>query len=638
MANHACVAIGINRYQFLQPLSYGQADAQALRHFLVRQASLPSNQCLLLTDTSPLVDNQSTYPSRENILNWLRENRQNSRQSETWRWFFFSGYGVSWQNADYLMPIDGNPDDIPGTGISMRSLFETLKAQGSENILVLLDINRASGLQSGIPVGAEAVELARQMGIVLVLSSQLDQFSHEAAVLGHGLFTEALLEALGYYHTDTTLEHLEQYLHARLPELSQHHWRPVQTPLTVVPSEAQRQQLILPSVKNQPIKERTPVGISSAFIPTAKLETENGYIEDSRNGATPGQKTPLSATQTRPTTSLIAPPTVTSTPASYKPGAMVASPERQPKRHANTPWWQQLLLWGGGAILILALMIAAVIFRNRDAFTTKPINETPATRELPTSPTAQEPLTTSPPRTQEPPTTSPKSPTAKASPTSSPNPSDKLSVAAPQKPTPTRLQANQAALDQAKRLIRPNQASLFSKAIVQARTVKPGDPLYQQAKQDITRWSEVILDLAEGRANQGNFGGAIAAAQLVPKDNPSVYAKAQKTINQWKALTTQQQQNQAIIQAAKKQIQPNQASSYNRSLTTLRKIPAGQPGYAEAQQLIAQGSQKIYLIAQSRASQGKFKEAIQAAALVPANTPSYEAAQKAIAKWKQGKR
>jgi len=317
---------------------------------------------------------------------------------------------------------------------------------------------------------------------------------------------------------------------------------------------------------------------------------------------------------------------------------MVASPERQSKRHANTPWLQQLLFWGGSAILILALMIAAVIFRNRDAFTTKPINETPATKELPTSPTAQEPPTTSSPRTQEPLITSPPSPTAKASPTSSPNPSNKLLVAAPQKPTPTRLQANQAALDQAKRLIRPNQASLFSKAIVQARTVKPGEPLYQQAKQDITRWSEVILDLAEGRANQGNFGGAIAAAQLVPKDNPSVYAKAQKTINQWKVLTNQQRQNQAIIQAAKKQIQPNQASSYNRSLTTLRKIPVGQPGYAEAQQLIAQGSQKIYLIAQSRASQGKFKEAIQAAALVPANTPSYEAAQKAIANWKQGKR
>jgi uncharacterized caspase-like protein len=71
MANYACVAIGINRYQFLPPLSYGQADAQALRQFLVCQANLPSSQCLLLTDTSPLVGDKSTYPSRENIVNWL---------------------------------------------------------------------------------------------------------------------------------------------------------------------------------------------------------------------------------------------------------------------------------------------------------------------------------------------------------------------------------------------------------------------------------------------------------------------------------------------------------------------------------------------------------------------------------------
>ncbi|NES19045.1 MAG: peptidase C14, partial [Symploca sp. SIO3E6] len=64
MTNHACVAVGINRYQFLRPLSYGQADAQALQQLLVWQANLPSEQCLLLTDSSTLVANHSTYPSR----------------------------------------------------------------------------------------------------------------------------------------------------------------------------------------------------------------------------------------------------------------------------------------------------------------------------------------------------------------------------------------------------------------------------------------------------------------------------------------------------------------------------------------------------------------------------------------------
>jgi uncharacterized caspase-like protein len=65
--------------------------------------------------------------------------------------------------------------------------------------------------------------------------------------MGRGLFTTTLLEALTYYHTDTTLEKLEQYLRDRLPELSQHHWRPIQTPLLVIPPQTNKQQRIWPT-------------------------------------------------------------------------------------------------------------------------------------------------------------------------------------------------------------------------------------------------------------------------------------------------------------------------------------------------------------------------------------------------------
>ncbi|HBL14401.1 MAG TPA: peptidase C14, partial [Cyanobacteria bacterium UBA11162] len=202
----------------------------------------------------------------------------------------------------------------------------------------------------------------------------------------------------------------------------------------------------------------------------------------------------------------------------------------------------------------------------------------------------------------------------------------------------SRLEVNQQTLAQAKRLIQPNQASLFSQAIAQARQIRPGEPLYDQAQQDITRWSQVILDLAEGRAKQGNFGGAIAAAKLVPRDDPSIDGKAQQAINRWQVSAKQQQQNQRIIQSAKQQLRRNQASSYNRAINILRKIPSGQPGYAEAQQLIARWSRQIYLIANSRAWQGNLRQAIQTAALVPSGTPSYETAQKAISRWKVGRR
>jgi hypothetical protein len=522
---------------------------------------------------------------------------------------------------DYLMPIDGNPDDIPGTGISVRSLFESLKAQGSENLLVLLDINRSLGLQSETAVGARAVELAHQMGIALVLSSQIEQFSHEAAALGNGLFTAALLEALRYHHTDTTLENLDQYLRDRLPELSQHHWRPIQNPLTVIPTDAVRQQLILPTAENSLVNEKTAVGTPVAFMPRTKLDAEDAYGQDSRNGTgTPIQKTPVSPVEMRSNMSLIPMTNGTSNQTPSRPVAMVPYPNRQSEPDKNkTSWWQQLLLWGGGATLVLALMIAAVLLRNRAAFTNKQAVEKPTNSTAEVSPTTS-PLATGTP-----------------SAVALPNASSRQAVTTPQASPPSRLQANQAALEQAKRLLRPNQVSLFNKAIVQARNVKPGDPLYQQAKQDIRRWSGVILDIAQGRAEKGNFGAAIAAAQMVPKDDPSVYAKAQRTINQWKGFSIQQQQNQSIIQAAKKQIQPNQAWSYRDAISTLSKIPYGQPGYAEAQQLTTQWSQTIYLLAQSRAAQGKLPEAIKTAGFVPTSTPYFEAAQKAIAKWKQGK-
>jgi uncharacterized caspase-like protein len=615
MVNSACVAIGINRYQYLPPLNYGQADAQALWQFLVNQANLPPNQCLLLTDTSPLTGNQSTYPTRDNIWRSLEVELNGSRPAEDWRWFFFSGYGVSWERADYLLPIDANPKDIPGTGIPALSLLTSLKERGGQNLLVFLDISRSPGLQAGAPVGAELVELARQMGIVLILSSQLDQFSHEAAALGHGLFTTALLEALSYYHTDVTLEKLEEYLRDRLPELSRHHWRPIQTPLLVIPPHVNRQQLILPIALDARTLEGNSAQKAIAFTPRTRLDAQDAREEDFYNGTAPSrQKTPVSVLETPDNTSLIS-ATQTPSPPTAAPMAMVPYPNRwsQPVPE-RTPWWRALLLWGGVATLLLGLMIAAVLLRNRDAFSGRQAIQTPTST------------------TQISPNKSPAT-TGKAS----PNASSKLTTAAPQTSLQNRLQANQAALDRAKRLIRPNQVSLFNKAIVEALQVKPGDPLYQQAQQNIKRWSGVILDIAEGRAKAGNYEAAIAAAQLVPKEDPSTYAQAQQTINQWRLLSTQQQQNKSIIQAAKKQIKPNQASSYNRAITTLRQVLPSQPGYAEAQQLTAQWSRTIYLIAQSRAAEGQMKEAIQAAALVPPGTSSAEAAKMAIAKWQQAK-
>jgi hypothetical protein len=188
---------------------------------------------------------------------------------------------------------------------------------------------------------------------------------------------------------------------------------------------------------------------------------------------------------------------------------------------------------------------------------------------------------------------------------------------------------NQDTLDIARQIIQPASASLFNDAIEQARQVPADDPYYEQAQADIARWSRVILDLAEGRAASGNINGAVAAAELVPQDQPAIYNQAQQRIAAWQSRVS----NQQLIQQAQNSLQPGQASSFNNAIKALRQITPDQPNYDTAQARISQWSQDILAIARSRAAQGDLSGAIAAAALVPTGTDAYEQAQQEIQRW-----
>lgn len=71
MKRYICIAIGINQYQYLQPLNYAQKDAEAIYEYLVDVAGFPRDQSLLITDKSPQMSKMSTYPNRENIVDWV---------------------------------------------------------------------------------------------------------------------------------------------------------------------------------------------------------------------------------------------------------------------------------------------------------------------------------------------------------------------------------------------------------------------------------------------------------------------------------------------------------------------------------------------------------------------------------------
>jgi len=65
MANYWAIAIGINQYQVFQPLDYAQADAEALKDFLVTQGGFLPQNCLLMTNTSPPIgETPPTQPKK----------------------------------------------------------------------------------------------------------------------------------------------------------------------------------------------------------------------------------------------------------------------------------------------------------------------------------------------------------------------------------------------------------------------------------------------------------------------------------------------------------------------------------------------------------------------------------------------
>ena len=182
-----------------------------------------------------------------------------------------------------------------------------------------------------------------------------------------------------------------------------------------------------------------------------------------------------------------------------------------------------------------------------------------------------------------------------------------------------------------------NQASPFNRAIRQARTISVDSPFYEETQADITRWSEVIFDIARGRASQEDYAGAIAAAKLIPQDENSnrlMAEQATEAVEHWQLRARRQNIYQDSLAKAKESINPTQASSYNIAIGILRQISPGAKEYQEAQSLIKEWSKQIYLIANRRAAEGNFKQAIEAAVLVPKDSPYAQVAENSMNMWK----
>lgn len=644
MTNYWAIAIGINQYQFFQPLMYAQWDAYSLQHCLQRNGQFPASQCRLLTDTAPPVDGHSTRPSRQTMQHHIVEMSQKQVRSGDMLWVFFSGYGVCDGGRDYLMPLDGDPRQPVATGIPMSELIATLKTAPTSNIVLLLDMKQfAGGGSTGSMLGQHTLALAQEHQLPTLLSCQPGQFAHETLALRQGLFTAALLE--GIQHAGCiTLEHLAQYLGDRLPELSEQHWRPRQDPAIFIPPEL-RYQLILPG--------KDTAGESSTAAPPGGV-------------ATPAPQ------EHKPPSEHLPDPVQETVPSQTPPFPSPEAPSSDDQH-----FWQDLLKWGGA---LLALLLLGVIIRNWPAFQGDP--DAP-----PSTGNANERVQSIPSGTSPVPQSNTGKPPESAASDTANTPPLNFDADSPQVPIDSPLEAAQqaiaaglpldaldildqvpaseqteryadlraeaerlnnqvaqtnrailnealASMNRAREEAPVNQASDFHRAMEQAKRIQPGQPLHDEAQQYIERWSYVILDLAKARANTGDYADAIASARLIPSSQEDAYAKAQEFIQQWQQNITQTSANQDVIEQASALIQPGQASSYNDAIAQLRSIQPGQSGYEDVRAQINQWSKDILQIAYARFNEGNVYEAINAAALVPNDAEVYLEAREAIEDWR----
>jgi hypothetical protein len=609
------IVIGINQYQFFQPLSYAQQDAQALKAFLVNEAEFAPDRCILLSDTSPPIWGKATYPSYENIQSWLDLLTQQYLQPGDLLWLFFSGCGVCWHGKDYLVPISGNPADLPATAISLESIFNRLKGISAETLLVLLDMTRSEGSLSHETVGAQTAQLASDLEIPTILACQPGQFSRESSFLGHGFLTVALLEGLRQ-HPNVTLASLDRYLKNRVPQLSEHYLRPLQQPLTISPSNKIHQP-VFPAQKIPSVTDRGSASRGTGWE-SMPIQAQPAQPE--------GEQAPVDSPQS-------APPEVKAGPT-----------EPEFRVQATEDSLLERSLWWGGVAAATFLLASGVCWRNWTSMTQSPhfaqksipntgsriassARSQVVVAQSTSAPESQRSLTTSTnaiaAQSSFPvqhsvtapiqnlaqfsalqPVTQPSGAASAAVPSSAQNIDDldesrpasfpipktqfstdrsaskarsqpKNSVSSKSGIAPAQFdragQKNKSSLSKsaqsatgkplsnqsllnsarAKIALNRNQASPYWYAIQDASKIKPTDPQYQEAQQEIADWSQDILTIANRRASQRSFDSAIMAAALIPSEQ-LIYAEAQQAINRWcPSLSRQPKHSTAHRQQAK---------------------------------------------------------------------------------------
>jgi len=204
--NSYALVIGIDKYDNVKNLDYAVDDANSIKNLLVEKFSFPSDNITLL------LNKKATYTKIKKALSHVT--RQADEKDRIL--IFFAGHGATIELPEsgemgYLLPSDGNKDDLFTTSIPMQDLKTISSMSKAKHVLFLIDAcygglaaTNTRGLDASSPGFLE--KITRDKSRQIITAGGRGEEVIEKAEWGHSAFTLNLLRGLRDWMADVNMD------------------------------------------------------------------------------------------------------------------------------------------------------------------------------------------------------------------------------------------------------------------------------------------------------------------------------------------------------------------------------------------------------------------------------------------------
>jgi len=193
------IIVGIERYPSLPVPAGARTDAERFAQVARRTLGIPAAQ------TRVLLDGEASRSRIEREIAWVAGNVPPGGRI----YFYFSGHGAPdpGKGTSYLVPVDGDPQYLPNTSLTMDSVVQQLRTSKAKEVIMFTDACfSGTGGRSVLAPGARPIVRVKSVStpgnVVMFSASGGDEISGPTSDGKSGLFSSYLLQGLGNGRAD----------------------------------------------------------------------------------------------------------------------------------------------------------------------------------------------------------------------------------------------------------------------------------------------------------------------------------------------------------------------------------------------------------------------------------------------------